>query len=161
VDLHPYDNVERRFRHTDPAREKGRRIVARLLRLPEPPKGDLLFDLSFFSSGIGVIDRLAITRPADPGLWSRVVDSLRARTPEEARAFGAWAAELVWLLTSEEAEAPIRPAAVSFINQNRREFQAECVPSNRILFRHESDVNSWTILWGDDNRLNYLGYDQG
>lgn len=44
---------------------------------------------------------------------------------------------------------------------SRREFQAECVPSSLILFGHESDVNDWVALWGDDTRLNYLGYSQG
>lgn len=55
--------------------------------------------------------------------------------------------DLIWLLTGEEEEVPIRPAAVRFINQHRREFQAECVPSSRILFELPSDVNDWVALW--------------
>jgi hypothetical protein len=161
VDLHAYDNVERRFRHTDATRDEGRAVVARVLGLSEPPAGELLFDLSFFSGGIGVLDHLAITLPADPVLWSRVVSSLRARTPEEASADEARARELHWLLTGEEGEAPIRPAGVQFINQQRRAFQAECVSSSRILFGDDSDVNDWVALWGDDALLNYLGYSQG
>jgi hypothetical protein len=136
-------------------------VVARVLRLPEPPVGELLYDLSFFSGGIGVLDRLAITLPADPALWSNVASSLQGRTPEEADADRSWAGELIWLLTGEENDVPIRPAAVRFINQHRREFQAECVSSSRILLGHESDVNDWVALWGDDTRLNYLGYSQG
>lgn len=161
MDLHPYDNAERRFRHTDPARDEGRVVVARVLRLPEPPAGELLYDLSFFGGGIGVLDRLAIALPADPELWSRVASSLRGRTPEEAAAVRSWAGELTWLFTGEEGVVPIRPAAVRFINQHRREFQAECVPSSRILFGRESDVNDWVVLWGEDTRLNFLGYSQG
>jgi hypothetical protein len=161
VDLHPYDNVERRFRHTDPSQDDGRVVVARVLRLLEPPTGDLLYDLSFFSGGIGVLDYLAIVVPANPALWSSVTSSLRGRTPEEAVLDGSWAADLIWLLTGEEEDVPIRPATVHFINQHRREFQAECVPSSRILFGYESNVNDWLALWGDDTRLNYLGYSQG
>ncbi len=161
MDLHPYDNVERRFRHTDAAGEEGRAVVARVLGLPEPPAGELLYDLSFFSGGVGVLDRLAITLAADPALWLSVASSLRGRTPEEAAADKSWAGKLIWLLTGEEEEVPIRPAAIRFINQHRREFQAECVPSSRILFGHESDVNDWVALWGDDKRLNCLGYSQG
>jgi hypothetical protein len=161
VDLHPYDNVERRFRHTDPARDEGRVVVARVLGLPEPPAGELLYDLSFFSGGIGVLDREAITLPADSALWSSVASSLRGRTPEEAATDRSWVRKLIWLLTDGEEEVPIRPAAVRFINQHRRAFQAECVPSSRILLGHESDVNDWVVLWGDDTRLNYLGYSQG
>jgi hypothetical protein len=161
MELHPYDNVERRFRHTDPARDDGRAAVARVLRIPAPPTGELLYDLSFFSGGIGVLDHLAITLPADPALWSNVTGSMHGRTPEEAAADRSWTGDLIWLLTAEEEEVPLRPAAVRFINQHRREFQAECVPSSRILFGHQSDVNDWIALWGDDTRLNYLGYSQG
>jgi len=68
---------------------------------------------------------------------------------------------LIWLLTGAERQFPIRPAAALFINRQRREFQAERVPSARIQFGHGSDVNDWVALWGDDRRLNYLGYSQG
>ncbi len=161
MDLHPYDNVERRFRHTDSAGEEGRGVVARVLRLPQPPAGKLLYDLSFFSGGIGTLDKLAVTLPADPALWSCVATSFSGRTPEEAAQDRSWIEDLLWLLTGEELEVPIRPAAVQFINQHRREFQAECVSSSRILFGHESDVNDWEALWGDDTLFNYLGYSQG
>ena len=70
MNLHPYDNVERRYRHTDGTRGEGRDVVAQVLGLPKPPAGELLFDLSFFSGRIGVLDRLAIAFPADPLLWS-------------------------------------------------------------------------------------------
>lgn len=145
--LHPYDNVERRFRHTDQAGDEGRAVVGQVWCLQQPPAGELLYDLSFFSGGIGVHDHLAITLPFDPALWSSVVSSLYGRTPEEAAADGSWAGNLIWLLTGEEEEVPIRPAAVRFINQHRREFQAECVPSSRILFELPSDVNDWVALW--------------
>jgi hypothetical protein len=161
VDLHPYDNVERRYRHTDGTRDEGRKVVAQVLGLPEPPAGELLFDMSFFSGGIGVLDRLAIALPADPALWSSVVKSLRCRTPEEASADESWLGDLLWLLTGDKERIPIRPAAARFINRERREFQTECVPTSRILFGYESDVNDWVVLWGDDARLNYLGYSQG
>jgi hypothetical protein len=132
-----------------------------VLRLTEPLAGELLYDLAFYSGGIGVLDHLAITLPADSTLWSRVTSSLRGRTPEEAAKDRSWAEVLIWLLTDEEEQVPIRPAAIQFINRHRRPFQAECDPSCRILFGYESDVNDWTALWGDDARLNYLGFSQG
>ena len=60
-----------------------------------------------------------------------------------------------------EKSAPPRAAAVDFINGERYAFQAECLPTSRIFFADESDVNYWVALWGDDARLNYLGYEQG
>lgn len=161
MDLHPYDNVERRFSHTDAARTEGRSVVARVLRLPAPPTGELLYDLSFFSGGIGVLDHLAITLPADPALWSQITASHRGHTPEAAAWDDEWARELIWLLTGEEGDVPIRPAAVQFVNRHRREFQTECTLASRILFEYPSDVNDWTAVWGDDTWLNYLGYSQG
>jgi hypothetical protein len=161
MDLHPYDNVERRFRHTDATRDEGRQVVAQMLSLAEPPAGELLFDMSFFSGGIGVLDRLAIAVPADRALWSSVVKSLNGRTPEEASAEESWLGDLIWLLTGAHDTIPIRPAAVRFINRERREFQPECVPTSRVLFGYDSNVNDWVVLWGDDTQLNYLGYSQG
>jgi hypothetical protein len=161
MDLHPYDNVERRYRHTDETRSEGHKVIAQVLGLQEPPAGELLFDMSFFSGGIGVLDRLAIALPADPALWSRVVTSLRGRTPEEASAEESWLGDLIWLLTGDTERIPIRPAAVQFINRERRDFQAECVPASRMLFGYDSNVNDWAVIWGDDARLNYLGYSQG
>ena len=93
--LHPYDDVERCFRHTDPAGDEGRAVVGRLLCLQEPPAGELLYDLSFFSGGIGVLDHLAITRQFDPALWLSVASSLHGRTPEEAAADESWGGNLI------------------------------------------------------------------
>jgi hypothetical protein len=66
MNLHPYDGVERRYRHTDAERDTGLAIVARLLRLPHISSSQVVgYDLSFYSGGIGVLDKLAITLQAD------------------------------------------------------------------------------------------------
>jgi hypothetical protein len=162
MNLHPYDNIERRYRHTDIPNIDGLAVVARLLHLSGPPAGDeVLYDLSFFSGGIGVLDRLAISLPAGPILWERVRNALRAKTPEELGGDVATAEELRWLLCDDEQWDSPRQAAIRFINQERRTFQDECHPESRILFMESSDVNDWQALWGDDLQLNYLGYSQG
>ncbi|MBA4187021.1 MAG: hypothetical protein C0467_03290 [Planctomycetaceae bacterium] len=164
MDLHSYDNVERRFRHTDSG-ELGRAIAAQLLGCPEAPPGGWYFDLSFFSGGIGVIDQLAISVP-EPAYWTRenwaqVVNNIRGRSPEEAESDVAWASELIWLFTGEEDVIPMRSAAVGFANENRRPFQTECSTSSQIYVRQDSDVNDWVVIWGDSSVLNLLGYSQG
>ncbi len=160
--MHPYDGVERRFRHTDADRNTRLDLIAQLLHLPKPPAGDdVLYDLSFYSGGIGVLDNLAITLAADPAIWASVTTVLAARTPEEAVTDPGWADDFVWLLTGEEAQVSAREAAVQFINSERRDFQSACDATSRILFVDASDVNSWVALWGDDATLNYRSYDQG
>jgi hypothetical protein len=72
-----------------------------------------------------------------------------------------WAEELAWLLAGEEERIALRCAAVTFINRERRDFQAECAPAYRILIVEGSGVNDWSVLWGTDQALNYLGYHQG
>lgn len=162
MDLHPYDGVERRFHHADADRDTGLDVVARVLHLPRPPPRERVFyDLSFYSGGIGVLDRLAITLPADPATWASVAAAIGAKSPEEASRDAGWADELLWLFASGEKPVPLREAAVRFINGERREFQSECLPASRILFADGSGVNWWVALWGDDTALNYLGYDQG
>lgn len=157
----PYDNVERRYCHTDATRDEGRAIVAQVLDLPDPLPDEVHFDLSFFSGGIGVLDRLAITLPADTTVWSRVVNSQQGRTLEQVIADQNWADNLSWLFNFEAGKALSRPAAIQFINQERRDFQTACTESSRILFGNNSDVNVWVAIWGNDSRLNYLGYSQG
>jgi hypothetical protein len=92
MDLHPYDGVERRFRHTDAEREMGLAIVAQLLRLPRIPSNHvLLYDLSFYSGGIGALDNLAITLQPDQATWASIAEALRAKTPEQASQDARWA----------------------------------------------------------------------
>jgi hypothetical protein len=157
-----YDNVDYQYRHTDVDRSVGLKAVSNLLHLSEPPSPDALYDLFFFSGGIGVLNRFAITLPANSTIWTNVVAVLNAWTLEQASSDKSWAKELLWLfIWQEDRLLPLRPAADRFINEQRREFQTESTPANRVLVGHPSDVNDWTVLWGDDTTLNYLGYSQG
>lgn len=161
MDLHPYDGVERCFRHTDAECIEGVALVAHLLHLSASDVNDgALYDLSFYSGGIGIIDRLAITLPATATTWAQVAAALDTRTPEEASLDDAWADELAWLFTGEEEPVSLR-AAAQFINNQRREFQRECHATSRIYFGDGSGVNWWLALWGDATTINYLSYDQG
>jgi hypothetical protein len=162
MDLHPYDGIERRFRHTDSDRNAGLDVVSRVLKLPKPWSNEgILYDLSFYSGGIGVLDNLAITIPFDQTIWSSLVAALKAKTPEDVSNVPEWADDFIWLLTGEEKSVPPREAAVQFINSERYEFQSECYSTNCILFADGSDVNYWTALWCDGTKINYRGYDQG
>lgn len=162
MDLHPYDNTERRYRHTDQDQSDGLKAVALLLHLQKPPaKEALLYDLSFYSGGIGVLDTLAITLPTDSDLWASICEALMVATPEEAAADAAWGEDFLWLVAGEEKQVAPREAAVRFINEERKGFQDECNGESCILFSQWSDVNDWTALWGNDEKLNYAGYSQG
>jgi hypothetical protein len=162
LDLHPYDNIERRYRDTDVSQEAGLEVIKTLLHLGAAPSPEgLFYDLMFFSGGIGVLDELAISMPASTELWAGIAAGLRAQSPEKAIEEESWAEELMWLLTGEDGPAAPRAAAIRFINSERRPFQAECHSASRILFQADSNVNDWTVLWGNDAQLNYLGYSQG
>lgn len=163
MNLHPYDNIERRYRHTDLSITEGLLIVARLLHLAQSLtyNESTFFDLSFFSGGMGVLDRLAIRLPAGPELWQHAGTALQARTPEEMSADVAVAEDFRWLLCGDEEWSSPRLAAVQFINSERHSFHRQCRPTDRILFAGASDVNDWVALWGDDTEFNYLGFSQG
>ena len=156
-----YDGVDYRYHHTDSDPIEGRAVAARVLGLKLPLDNEVLYDISLYSGGIGVLNRLAISIVADNAIWSEVTRSLRGRSPEEAGSDRDWVAELIWLFTGVTEEVALRPAATNFINEERRSFQTECRTDCRIVIAHESNVNDWDIIWGDDTRLNYLGYSQG
>ena len=162
MDLHPYDGVDRRYRHDDADPGVGVAVVARILGLAEAPSSEgLLYDLSIYSGGIGVLDRLAITIPADAGLWAMVAAALNAYEPEDAVNDAEWAQGFLWLIHGREPPSPVREAATTFVNRERRSFQEACAPGSRLLFQRHSDVNDWAVIWGTDARLNYRGYSQG
>ena len=163
MSLHPYDGKERCFRHTDAETKAGLAIVVQLLGLPKATSiAGALYDLSFYSGGMGIIDQLAITVQADQSIWTCVTPKHQAKTLEQASQDANWIDELVWLFTDDEDTLiPLRELAVQFINRERREFQAECHPQQRILFADGSGANWWVALWGDETMLHYLSYDQG
>lgn len=162
MDLHPYDGKERRFRHTDRDMAPGVRIVMDLLHLPAPPSAPgLLYDLSFYSGGIGVMDRLAITLPREGPSAPVVLTRLPGKPPEEIASDPSCQNDFLWLINDEDDPLPVRAAAARFINENRQEFQPECQVSGAMWFEAESNVNSWTALWETDGVLSYLSYDQG
>jgi hypothetical protein len=162
MDLHPYDNKERRYRHTDSEMSDGIRIVTKLLCLFSPPPAiGLLYDLSFFSGGIGVVDKLAITLPTENISVPSIVASLQFKSPEDAVSDAGWKDDFLWLVDDEDDPLPVRGAVARFINENRSGFQPQCGASDLIWFEAESNVNHWTALWETEGALSYLSYDQG
>ena len=165
MELHPYDGIERCFRHTDTDRTTGFDIIAQLLQLQIcPPYNDILYDLSFYSGGFGIFDRLAISLPANRKIWESTIVKLGAKTLEDANQDLSWTSELVWLLSDDEEDeiaVILRETAVRFINNSRCEFQSSCKMVNWIYFIDGSNINHWGTLWGDATRLNYRAYSQG
>ena len=162
LNLHPYDGVDRHYCHTDADPAAGLAIVTQVLGLPETPSGEgLFYDLSIYSGGCGVLDRLAIAIPADPGVWAAATAALEAREPEDAARVEGWAEDFIWLLDGDGEPLHVREAAARFVNSERRSFQMACAPYSRMLFQSHSDVNDWAVIWGDETHLNYLGYSQG
>jgi hypothetical protein len=160
--LHPYDNVARVFRHSDRFRRTGLEIVAQLLRVDTRlSDDDILFELSFYSGGIGVLDNLAITLPATTSLWSLVATRLKTCDPDAAAVDDTWKDDFLWLVKADECDRSPRNAAIRFVNAEKRDFQSQCEISSQIAFQRYSDVNDWVVLWGDDKVLNYRGYSQG
>jgi hypothetical protein len=161
MDLHPYDDVNRQFHHHDRDRAMGLAIITKRLGLPTISlMSDALYDLSFYSGGMGIIDNLAITIPADREKWTIIVQALNAKSPEDAVIDPKWADDFLWLVTDDEAPLSPRESAVNFINEHRSEFQLVCCSTDHIFFQYDSSVNSWVALWGSNEQVNYLGYDQ-
>jgi hypothetical protein len=161
--LPPYDNKDYRYGHSDADRRQGLARVAELLGLASVhDQSGLLYDLRFYSGGIGVLDRLAVTMPANAAVWADVMKARPVKAPEDIIAGDRLAAEGFLLLARrDDTGLDARAAAAAFINREKREFQASCRPSDRILFSPESDGNDWFALWGTDDLLHCLAFSQG
>jgi hypothetical protein len=135
MNLHPYDDKERVFRYDDASRAEGLELVARFLKLSVAPRG-ALFDLRFFSGGIGIFDNLAIAIAADATQAARIAD-----------ACGFVAADDV--------------DHVVDISQCRHGFQPDYADGDPLWLDPSSDVNQWGVMWHSGGMLAYLAYDQG
>jgi hypothetical protein len=153
-DLHPYDGRERRFRFDNETRERGRAIVARVLKLPVVPHG-ARFELSFYSGGIGIFDNVAIAIPATRDEAVRIAAVNGFAGPDETDH------DLVHLVQDEDAPLPFDTALAEFIARKRAAFQPDFVAGAAVWIEPGSGINSWNVMWHADGELAYLGYDQG
>lgn len=158
--MREYDGIERNYKTSDPDQTKNLDRIKNILGFLPKSEG-LNFDLSFYSGGIGVFDKLAVSCEVNSEQWNFVKENLKLHSPESALLIGNWAEEFVWLLEAEGHEQNINQFASEFINNNKREFQGQCTPASEIYFSYESDVNHWVAVWGSAKSLNYLYFDQG
>lgn len=167
-ELHPYDGRERRFRHDDAdaaQRERGRELVGRLLELPEPPReAGLRYDLSFYSGGIGVLDRLCVVMPCTPTEVDAIVaqlgmldvEALLAHEDEDVREAFAWL-----VLDDEHPDRSHRAAVATFVEEHRAAFQPSPHQGMRAWSTSDSGVNAWSLVYEVEGELAFIGYDQG
>lgn len=164
--LHPYDGQERRYRHTDADADvlaRGRAEVARLLDLPEPPPAEgLCYDLSFYSGGIGVLDRLSVSMECEAPQVDAIVQGQGLVTPEQALADPEWGEDFEWLVRDERQPAQtLAEAVAAFVDQERPEWLPPLADPTRAWFARNSDVNCWMVLYESDRGLCTMAYDQG
>ena len=166
MDLHPYDGKERRFRHQDTRdRSVALEIIERLLATPLPsPTPRLLYDLSFYSGGMGVIDRLSLSLEADEAQGRQIVANLRFVSPAELLA-SSDAEDFDWLIRSDESPcadaSAFGVALLAFIDEKKASFQPALSAPERVWFASGINVNDWSLVYLEDGWLHYLASDQG
>jgi hypothetical protein len=69
------------------------------------PSFGLRYDISTYSGGIGVVDKMAI--------WSRLVSGLEGLSPDALAADPAYGDDFRWMLTGHEGSFEIRAAGVA------------------------------------------------
>ena len=164
-DLHPYDNKDRRFRHddVDPSqRLRASKVIARVLALPSPPPSEgLRYNLSFYSGGLGIVDRLAITFPCSPAEVDAIVARLQFVTPEIAVTDAAAREGLENLVLDEDEPQSLRTGMRAFVEKERAEFQPPPGERSRVWFSPDSGVNFWSLVYEQDGLLHFIDFDQG
>ena len=71
--------------------------------------------------------------------------------------------DFLWLIVGEE-KYDVNDSlndVVNFINNSKKEFQSTCSKTSKIYFSKYSDVNSYTIIWGQEDYINYILYNLG
>jgi hypothetical protein len=163
MDLHPYDGQERRFRHQDTGdRSVALGIIERLLATPLPsPPPRLLYDLCFYSGGIGVLDRLSLSLEVDEPRGQQIIANLRLKSLAEMLAAQdpLDVEDFRWLVRAEEH--PIDEALTVFIGEQKADFQPSLRTPERVWFDAASNVNAWGLVYVEDGWLHYLAYEQG
>lgn len=164
--LHPYDGHERRFGHEDDepeVRARGVALVARLLCLPAPPPMEgLRYALSFYSGGIGVLDRLHIALPCVAAEVEVIATRAGMLAPGALRADTDRREAFDWLVhDAEHPERSPEAAVAAFVDEHRLAFQPRPREGMRAWFWPDSDVNTWSLLYEVDGELAFIAYDQG
>lgn len=165
-DLHPYDGRDRVFAHDDAdpgQRARGRALVARLLGLAAPPaEAGLRYALSFFSGGIGVLDRMHVAMPCAADHAEAIATAAGMWTLERLWADDELRPEIEWLVHDEEhPERSPQERLAAFIEDERSPFQPPPHAGMRAWLLPHSGVNAWSLLYAVDGELAFIGYDQG
>jgi hypothetical protein len=158
--MREYDGIEKRYRKSDFDLEKNLNIIEKLLGF-RPTVEQLDFDLSFYSGGIGIYDKLAISCTASLVQKKQNKEKLNLFSPESAITMREWVEDFVWLVESDDTYSDILVGSAKFINENKSDFQDVCLPSDEMFFSYESNVNDWAVVWGNISRFNYAYLNQG
>lgn len=156
MSLHPYDGRTRRFRHDDAAPREGDAILERLLGRVWP---EAAYELSFYSGGLGTLDRIAVAGTLDRATFEATCDDLGAVSVEQALLDPSWGPELADFLDCE-SRWPFE-AALAFVSEERHALQPVCDHESAIRFVRGSDVNDWSVLFWSHGRAAYLACTQG
>ncbi|MFV8754600.1 hypothetical protein ACNOYE_28970 [Nannocystaceae bacterium ST9] len=163
-DLHPYDGKQRRFVDDDDdplVRARGVALVVRVLGLTEPPRVGLRYDLSFYSGGIGVFDRLAVSMPVSASEIDAIAAGLGMLPPAEL-SDSEDRESLDWLVLDEDhAERSLDESVLAFLADQRRPFQSAPRPASRVWVTPGSGVNDWSMIYEVEGELAFLAYAQG
>ncbi len=155
-----YDGKEYRYKSSDLLKKKGYIVLSDHLGF-KPNKSGLDYDIKLYAGGTGVFDKLAASFKADEGIWNNLKERFELLNPIQAAESEFWSDDFNWLIDREtQAESPMS-LAIEFINTNKLPFQIASTIDSSIYFVVWSDVNDWTVFWGNKERANFLSLNQG
>ncbi|NDI84378.1 hypothetical protein [Undibacterium crateris] len=158
--VRPYDSVDYQYTNNDRDKEKSLVLISNLIGF-KPPLEQLRYALNFYAGGTGVDDRLAIRCQFSQADWPSVVQRLRLQHLQEAIGNADWEEELRWFIEAEGKDGALDEHCHRFINSNKHDFQDGASEKWEVFFSHESDVNTWCVVWRTNGCMNYLSFDHG
>jgi hypothetical protein len=170
--LHNYDG-RHRFKDDDldpRLLERGKAIIIEILKLPSFVDISLdRYDLSFYSGGIGIIDKLFIQLSCNNSKASEIISSLKlVNVTNDDLDLDLRDYLISNIIDEEESEDSVNICALiennkisQFVNEEKADFQDIISVDSLIYFNQTTGPNHGEIIYYVNGNLNYIFYDYG
>jgi len=153
--------TQKRYRDSDFLQYTGINLLSSRLGF-RPNNVGLTYDISTDASEVGDIFSFSAKFNAQKSSWKDIQQRNDFCIPTEATANEEWSEDFKWLVDDDACDTYKNTTisssvlSVHFINSCKQDFQIVANETHFIYFEEFSDVNYWSVFWGDNDIVNFL-----